>query len=54
MDAAIFDLFVSKYWGMKYATAAACTILRVDQIIMAKRAGGPKAREAGAQDQDDD
>ena len=54
VDAAIFDLFVSKYWGMKYATAAACTILRVDQIIMAKRAGGPKAREAGAQDQDDD
>jgi T-complex protein 1 subunit theta len=33
-----------KYWAMKYATNAACTILRVDQIIMAKRAGGPKAR----------
>jgi len=46
MDAAqanILDLFLTKYWGMKFATSAACTVLRVDQIIMAKRAGGPKA-----------
>jgi hypothetical protein len=29
--------------------------LRVDQIIMAKRAGGPKARDtSGTMDQDDD
>jgi len=48
------DMFASKYWGMKYATAAACTVLRVDQIIMAKRAGGPKPREGGPQDADDD
>lgn len=50
----VLDTFSSKFWGMKYATAAAATVLRVDQIIMAKRAGGPKPREAGTQDADDD
>lgn len=49
----IYDLFTTKYWGMKYAVGAATTILRVDQIIMAKRAGGPKPRD-GVQDADDD
>lgn len=49
----VLDLYVTKFWGLKYATEAASTVLRVDQIIMAKRAGGPKAR--GPQpDQDDD
>ncbi|XP_018577469.1 T-complex protein 1 subunit theta [Anoplophora glabripennis] len=48
----ILDLFVCKYWGLKYAVGAAATILRVDQIIMAKRAGGPKARQpAGSDDE---
>merc|ERR1712227_534589 len=51
----VFDLLVAKHWGLKYATNAASTILRVDQIIMAKRAGGPKARPGqGPMDQDDD
>eukprot|EP00096_Caligus_rogercresseyi_P016771 TRINITY_DN969_c0_g1_i1.p1 TRINITY_DN969_c0_g1~~TRINITY_DN969_c0_g1_i1.p1 ORF type:complete len:547 (-),score=228.98 TRINITY_DN969_c0_g1_i1:450-2090(-) len=50
----IFDLLLTKYWGIKYATNAACTILRVDQMIMAKRAGGPKPRGGGPMDQDDD
>jgi len=54
VEAGIVDMFASKYWGMKYATAAACTVLRVDQIIMAKRAGGPKPREGGPQDVADD
>ncbi|XP_034829158.1 T-complex protein 1 subunit theta [Maniola hyperantus] len=40
----ILDLYVLKYWGLKYAVGAATTILKVDQIIMAKRAGGPKAK----------
>ncbi|CAB3373992.1 Hypothetical predicted protein [Cloeon dipterum] len=53
-EAKIFDLFVTKYWGLKYATNAACTVLKVNQIIMAKRAGGPAARAPGGQDQDDD
>ena len=50
----IFDLLCLKYWALKYATDAACTILRVDQIIMAKRAGGPKPKPSGPMDQDDE
>ncbi|XP_068201960.1 T-complex protein 1 subunit theta-like [Palaemon carinicauda] len=50
----IFDLFLTKYWALKYSSSAAIEILRVDQIIMAKRAGGPKARGMGPQDPDDD
>jgi len=49
----IFDLMVAKYWGLKYATDAAATILRVDQIIMAKRAGGPRAPKGGSGPMDD-
>lgn len=48
----ILDLYVAKYWGIKYAVGAATTVLRVDQIIMAKRAGGPKPRQpAGSDDE---
>ncbi|XP_053964002.1 T-complex protein 1 subunit theta [Anastrepha ludens] len=48
----IYDLFQAKYWGLKYAVGAATTILKVDQIIMAKRAGGPKPRQnAGSDDE---
>lgn len=49
----VFDLYATKFWAIKYAVGAATTILRVDQIIMAKRAGGPKPRD-GVQDADDD
>ena len=38
----ITDLFYTKYWAIKFAADAATTVLRVDQIIMAKQAGGPK------------
>ncbi|XP_059647312.1 T-complex protein 1 subunit theta [Cornus florida] len=38
----IWDLHVTKFFALKYAADAACTVLRVDQIIMAKPAGGPK------------
>ncbi|XP_047332347.1 T-complex protein 1 subunit theta-like [Impatiens glandulifera] len=38
----IWDLYVTKLFALKYAANAACTVLRVDQIIMAKPAGGPK------------
>lgn len=50
----IFDLYITKHWGLQFAVEAAATVLRVNQIIMAKRAGGPKPRQQGAQDQDDD
>ncbi|KAI8584099.1 hypothetical protein K450DRAFT_218143 [Umbelopsis ramanniana AG] len=38
----IFDAFYAKYWALKLATDTALTVLRVDQIIMSKPAGGPK------------
>jgi len=55
LESGVVDLLVAKKWALKYATNAACTVLRVDQIIMAKRAGGPKPRDtSGPMDQDDD
>lgn len=54
-EAGILDLYLTKFWALKYATSAANTILQVDQIIMAKRAGGPKApAQGGSADPDDD
>merc|ERR1712198_437149 len=54
-ESKVLDLLLAKQWALKYATNAAATILRVDQIIMAKRAGGPKPRDtSGGMDQDDD
>eukprot|EP00040_Diaphanoeca_grandis_P025446 m.140983 g.140983 ORF g.140983 m.140983 type:complete len:546 (+) comp30155_c0_seq1:162-1799(+) len=40
--AGIIDNLPTKHWGITFATSTACTVLRVDQIIMAKKAGGPK------------
>jgi T-complex protein 1 subunit theta len=40
----IRDSFYVKWWALKYATKTACTVLQVDQIIMAKQAGGPKGK----------
>lgn len=54
VTANILDLYLTKMWGMKYATNAACTILKVDQIIMAKRAGGPRPPQQGGADNDED
>ncbi|XVF06224.1 hypothetical protein REPUB_Repub06bG0029100 [Reevesia pubescens] len=44
----IWDLYVTKFFALKYAADAACTVLRVDQIIMAKPAGGPAKRDQPA------
>ncbi|RWS31584.1 T-complex protein subunit theta-like protein [Leptotrombidium deliense] len=53
VKANIFDTYLSKYWGIKYATNAVCTILQVDEIICAKPAGGPKPpKQGGDWDQD--
>lgn len=38
----ILDLLVSKSWAIKLATEAVRTVLAVDQIIVARQAGGPK------------
>lgn len=34
----------SKVWAIRLASDAAITILRVDQIIVSKPAGGPKMK----------
>ncbi len=49
----VMDLYTAKWWALKLAVDAVTTVLRVDQIIMAKQAGGPKPR-AGDGDPDDD
>lgn len=49
----IVDSLAAKSSAVHLAVDAALTILRVDQIIMAKPAGGPKPRAPGAQDADD-
>jgi T-complex protein 1 subunit theta len=38
----VLDLMVSKSWAIRLATEAARTVLSVDQIIVARQAGGPK------------
>ncbi|GFQ93093.1 t-complex protein 1 subunit theta [Trichonephila clavata] len=54
-QAGILDLYITKHWAIKNATGAVNTILRVDQIIMSKPAGGPKPPQAGGgMDADDD
>ncbi|KAF7819289.1 T-complex protein 1 subunit theta [Senna tora] len=44
----VWDLHVTKFFALKYAADAVCTVLRVDQIIMAKPAGGPTRRDQPA------
>ncbi|PSR84575.1 T-complex protein 1 subunit theta like [Actinidia chinensis var. chinensis] len=48
----IWDLHVTKLFALKYAADAACTVLRVDQIIMAKPAGGPRREQPAGVDED--
>jgi T-complex protein 1 subunit theta len=52
VEAGVLDLYLSKFWAIKFATDAALTVLRVDTIIMAKQAGGPKAPQGGAPEED--
>ena len=41
-DEGILDLMVTKSWATKLASEAVRTVLSVDQIIVARQAGGPK------------
>ncbi|KAI4195464.1 MAG: hypothetical protein LQ346_003427 [Caloplaca aetnensis] len=41
-DEGILDLLITKQWAVRLATEAARTVLSVDQIIVARQAGGPK------------
>lgn len=56
LDAAengIFDILSTKTNALRLAVDAALTVLRVDQLVMSKPAGGPKPRDAGPQDADE-
>lgn len=48
----IFDTYLSKLWGIKYATNAVCTVLQVGLIICAKKAGGPVPKNNPNWDED--
>lgn len=50
----ILDLLVSKQWAIRLATEAARTVLSVDQIIVARQAGGPKPPGGQNPDWDED
>jgi T-complex protein 1 subunit theta len=53
-DEGIFDHILIKDWQVKLAVSTAITVLRVNQIIMAKAAGGPKAPSQRGGHWDDD
>jgi T-complex protein 1 subunit theta len=38
----VLDHLETKKWAIKFAVDAVLTVLKVDQIIVAKPAGGPK------------
>jgi T-complex protein 1 subunit theta len=42
VDESILDLLASKSWAIRLASESARTVLSVDQIIVARQAGGPK------------
>ncbi|KAL2007677.1 hypothetical protein VTN00DRAFT_7659 [Thermoascus crustaceus] len=42
MEEGILDLMASKQWAIRLGSEAARTVLSVDQIIVARQAGGPK------------
>merc|ERR1712187_448106 len=52
MEKSLLDHAESKRWAIRFCLDAVPTVLKVDQIIMSKQAGGPKAPEGGQRDQD--
>mmetsp|Transcript_63635 Transcript_63635/g.201141 ORF Transcript_63635/g.201141 Transcript_63635/m.201141 type:complete len:541 (+) Transcript_63635:117-1739(+) len=49
----ILDHMETKRWALRFTVDAVLTVLQVDQIIMAKQAGGPKPPEGGGGRDDD-
>jgi T-complex protein 1 subunit theta len=52
LDNHIYDIYATKLNALRLAVDAALTVLRVDQIIMSKPAGGPKPKSGPTQDLD--
>lgn len=53
-EMSVYDHLESKKWAIQLASDAAITVLKVDQIIVAKPAGGPKPKGQSGWDNDDD
>lgn len=53
-DLGIFDHLETKKWSIKFAVDSVLTILRVDQIILSKPAGGPKFDRSKYHNPDDE
>lgn len=51
-DLRIYDHRYTKEWAIRLASEAAITVLRIDQIIVAKPAGGPKMQQNKNWDED--
>eukprot|EP00245_Coleochaete_scutata_P002966 TRINITY_DN14219_c0_g1_i1.p1 TRINITY_DN14219_c0_g1~~TRINITY_DN14219_c0_g1_i1.p1 ORF type:complete len:545 (+),score=124.80 TRINITY_DN14219_c0_g1_i1:157-1791(+) len=51
-EKSVWDLYLTKFYALKLAGDAVNTVLRVDRIIMAKQAGGPKPPQGGGGDED--
>lgn len=49
----VYDNLQTKLDAIELAATTACTILRIDQIILAKPAGGPKPKGNAGWDNDD-
>ena len=47
----VYDLYATKLNALRLAVDAALTVLKVDQIVMSKPAGGPKPRQGGPGDE---
>ncbi|KRZ24125.1 T-complex protein 1 subunit theta [Trichinella pseudospiralis] len=54
VSAEIVDCFSVKEWAIKLAVNAVNTIINVDQIVLAKPAGGPPIRQPKYQEEEDD
>lgn len=48
--AGVYDIYATKLNALRLAVDAAVTVLRVDQIVMSKPAGGPKPPKQGGAD----
>ena len=46
-DLEVFDHLETKKWAIKFAMDSVITILKIDQIVISKPAGGPKAAQQG-------
>lgn len=52
LEAGIVEPHMVKFWAIRLATDTVITVLSVNQIIVAKQAGGPKSRPDEARDAD--